>query len=166
MRKIQKPNSQGFTIIEVLIVLAIAGLIIAIVLFAVPVLQRNGRNTAIKSDANQLVAYASDFSANNDGAMPTAAATTVDNGAVTIGGAANTSPTEGSIQKGTQVTDQAYSAGAITPAVGTITLVIGGKCPGSVSGPSVAPVQSGRSVAAIYAIETSGSALAAKCVGS
>ena len=45
----QKTSEQkGFTIIEVMIVLAIAGLIILIVFLAVPALQRNGRNTQQK----------------------------------------------------------------------------------------------------------------------
>jgi prepilin-type N-terminal cleavage/methylation domain-containing protein len=50
--KLPSKNTNGFTIIEVIIVLAIAGLIILIVLLAVPALQRNARNTSRKSDAN------------------------------------------------------------------------------------------------------------------
>ena len=45
-----KKRNQGFTIIEVMIVLAIAGLIMLIVFLAVPALQRNQRNTARKQD--------------------------------------------------------------------------------------------------------------------
>jgi prepilin-type N-terminal cleavage/methylation domain-containing protein len=48
-------NIKGFTIIELMIVLAIAGLIILIVLLAVPALQRNSRNTARKTDATYMV---------------------------------------------------------------------------------------------------------------
>ncbi len=44
-------NQKGFTIIEVLIVLAIAGLIMLIVFLAVPALQRNSRNTQRANDA-------------------------------------------------------------------------------------------------------------------
>ena len=47
LSKLKKSN-QGFTIIEVMIVLAIAGLILLIVFLAVPALQRNGRNTTKK----------------------------------------------------------------------------------------------------------------------
>ncbi len=50
LRKQQK----GFTIIEVLIVLAIAGLILLIVFLAVPALQRNSRNTQRSSDASKI----------------------------------------------------------------------------------------------------------------
>ena len=42
---IGKKRAEGFTIIEVLIVLAIAGLILLVVFLAVPALQRNARNT-------------------------------------------------------------------------------------------------------------------------
>lgn len=41
---------QGFTIIEVLFVLAIAGVIMMIVFMAIPTLQRNARNSARKQD--------------------------------------------------------------------------------------------------------------------
>ena len=47
-------NKKGFTIIEVLIVLAIAGLILLIVFMAVPALQRNSRNTQRNNDAATL----------------------------------------------------------------------------------------------------------------
>ena len=49
-------NKQGFTIIEVMIVLAIAGLIVLVVFLAVPALQRNSRNTQRKQDAQSLLA--------------------------------------------------------------------------------------------------------------
>ncbi|TAH34077.1 type II secretion system protein [Candidatus Saccharibacteria bacterium] len=54
----------GFTIIEVLIVLAVAGLLLAILFYAVPAAQRNGRNYARKRMVgyitSQLPAYAND----------------------------------------------------------------------------------------------------------
>ena len=164
MRKIQKTNSRGFTIIEVLIVLAIAGLIIAIVLFAVPALQRNGRNTAIKSDANQIIGYVSDFTANNDGAPPTSV--TIASGTVTVHStAAGTSDTTGSIQKGTtqNTTVSGAQTTALAPAVGSVTINTGAKCDTANPGRSVT---STRSVAVFYSIETSGSATAVKCVSS
>ena len=54
LTKLQKRNTEGFTIIEVMIVLAIAALILLIVLLAVPALQRQFRNTAIKNDASSV----------------------------------------------------------------------------------------------------------------
>ena len=52
LRKLQKRkgNQEGFTIIEVLIVLAIAGLIMVVVFLAVPNLQKSQRNNSRKTD--------------------------------------------------------------------------------------------------------------------
>lgn len=47
-------KDDGFTIVEVMIVLAIAGLIILIVFLAVPALQRNSRNTQRSNDASMI----------------------------------------------------------------------------------------------------------------
>lgn len=51
-----KKKTEGFTIIEVLIVLAIAGLVMLIVFLAVPALQRNGRNNGRNADASRIAA--------------------------------------------------------------------------------------------------------------
>jgi len=60
----------GFTIIEVLIVLAIAGLILLIVFLAVPALQRNSRNTQRRSDVAKVLAAAQEWTNNNNGTWP------------------------------------------------------------------------------------------------
>jgi len=60
----------GFTIIEVLIVLAIAGLILLIVFLAVPALERSARNTQRKDDVGRITAAVSDFVSNNSGSLP------------------------------------------------------------------------------------------------
>ena len=73
-QQIKKSREQGFTIIEVLIVLAIAGLIILIVFLAVPALQRNSRNTSRREDASHLVGLVNEFIANNGGTLPSAIA--------------------------------------------------------------------------------------------
>ncbi len=160
----QKSNSKGFTIIEVMIVLAIAGLIILIVLLAVPALQRNGRNTAIKSDAGSVLGAVSDFSSNNEGAVPVSVG--VASGLVTVNGAASTTSATGKVQTGTAVTSVVGAPGAaVTPAVGAITVYIGAKCPDVISGATILPVAQARASAVVYAIESSGANLA-KCIGS
>ncbi|HTE22443.1 MAG TPA: type II secretion system protein [Candidatus Limnocylindria bacterium] len=60
-------REQGFTIIEVLIVLAIAGLIMLIVFLAVPALQRNSRNNARNSEAARISAAVTECLANRNG---------------------------------------------------------------------------------------------------
>lgn len=71
LKKLRKDN-KGFTIIEVMIVLAIAGLIMLIVFLAVPALQRNSRNTARKSDGGQLLSELSNVISNANGTNPAA----------------------------------------------------------------------------------------------
>jgi len=63
-------SDQGFTIIEVMIVLAIAGLILLIVFLAVPALQRSARNTQRKNDAAAVDAAISNYISDNNGAVP------------------------------------------------------------------------------------------------
>lgn len=70
MFKKLKKQSEGFTIIEVLIVLAIAGLIMLIVFLAVPALQRNQRNTSRRSDASRIGSAATNYATNNNGNLP------------------------------------------------------------------------------------------------
>ncbi len=64
----------GFTIIEVLIVLAIAALILLVVFLAVPALQRSQRNSARKNDAARVAASVVEYTSNNGNALPTTAA--------------------------------------------------------------------------------------------
>ena len=68
-----KNNQAGFTIIEVMIVLAIAGLILATVFVAVPALQRNQRNSARALDVSYLKAQFTQAASNNNGRQPTLA---------------------------------------------------------------------------------------------
>lgn len=70
MSNIKKRSEGGFTIIEVLIVLAIAGLIMLIVFLAVPALQRNSRNTQRKNDASAVASAIANFISNNGGTLP------------------------------------------------------------------------------------------------
>lgn len=64
---LKKTNQQGFSIIEVLIVLAIAGLIMLVVFLAVPALRRNAANDGRKNDAAKVSAAVTDCLANHNG---------------------------------------------------------------------------------------------------
>lgn len=59
----------GFTIIEVMIVLAIAGTILGIVFLAVPTLQRNSRNTQRNGDAYKILTAVNECMTNNNGSI-------------------------------------------------------------------------------------------------
>ena len=66
-------KQQGFTIIEVVLVLAIAGLIFLMVFLALPALQRGQRDTTRRSSLSTFTAQITQFQANNKGAVPATA---------------------------------------------------------------------------------------------
>lgn len=68
----QKTNKRGFTIIEVVLVLAIAALIFLMVFIALPALQRSQRDTARKQDVGTIASAVTSYTSNNRGAFPTA----------------------------------------------------------------------------------------------
>lgn len=63
-------NKKGFTIIEVVLVLAIAGLIFLMVFIALPALQRSQRNTQREDDISRFLTAANDYQTNNNGKIP------------------------------------------------------------------------------------------------
>ena len=69
-KTINNKDQKGFTIIEVLIVLAIAALILLVVFLAVPELQRSQRNSGRKSDIGKLIVSVNNFVANTNGTIP------------------------------------------------------------------------------------------------
>ncbi len=64
---------KGFTIIEVVLVLAIAGLIFLMVFIALPALQSSQRDTARKNDVSTVASAISTYTGNNRGQFPTTA---------------------------------------------------------------------------------------------
>ena len=63
-------KEKGFTIIEVVLVLAIAGLIFLMVFIALPALQRSQRDSQRKNDLNRAMAAVTSYTSNNRGALP------------------------------------------------------------------------------------------------
>ena len=153
LKNLQSKKEQGFTIIEVLIVLAVGGLIIAIVLLAVPALQRNQRNSARATDASRIATAAANFSADNNGRMPT---TTSAASILTDAG-----------QLGQYTLTAGATAGVntfnvTTTSVGTaptnsdqVTLVVAAKC-GTTSGTTTSTGANARQMALLYTVETTG----------
>jgi len=66
---------RGFTIIEVVLVLAIAGLIFLMVFIALPALQRSQRDTQRRNDYSSFSAAVSQYQTNNNGKLPANGAT-------------------------------------------------------------------------------------------
>lgn len=67
-------KEKGFTIIEVVLVLAIAGLIFLMVFIALPALQRSQRDAQRKNDLSRLTTALASYQSNNRGALPDASA--------------------------------------------------------------------------------------------
>lgn len=76
MAKTNINSKQGFTIIEVVLVLAIAGLIFLMVFIALPALQRSQRDTQRRDDYGMLSAAVTSYSASNGGKLTNLTATT------------------------------------------------------------------------------------------
>ena len=63
-------SGQGFTIIEVVLVLAIAGLIFLMVFVALPALQRSQRDTQRRNDMSRVATALTQYQASNNGKIP------------------------------------------------------------------------------------------------
>ena len=67
---INSKSRQGFTIIEVVLVLAIAGLIFLMVFIALPALQASQRDTQRRQDMARFASQIAQYQANNNGNPP------------------------------------------------------------------------------------------------
>ena len=70
MAKENKKSKEGFTMIEVVLVLAIAGLIFLMVFVALPALRRGQRDTQRRDDMARFASQLSQYQANNNGRVP------------------------------------------------------------------------------------------------
>ncbi len=68
-------KEKGFTIIEVVLVLAIAGLIFLMVFIALPALQRGQRDTQRESDLSRMNAQLTNYQSNNKNGIPSGTGT-------------------------------------------------------------------------------------------
>ncbi len=165
--KLKKIN-EGFTIVETLIVLAIAALILIIVLIAVPDLQRSGKNTNTTTDANNIATTVQSFEGNNDGAIPTAISQPATDGTITVSTGTVAAPTgavaTGHIQASEAISPQsgAYPFAAASPSTdGTIVVDFSASCTLATAGQTFPTGATGtttvdsRGVAILYEIETS-----------
>lgn len=75
----KKANTKykGFTIIEVVLVLAIAGLIFLMVFIALPALQRSQKDTQRRSDLSRFMSQIESYQTNNRNALPGSTMTAV-----------------------------------------------------------------------------------------
>lgn len=177
MLKQLRKRTEGFTIIEVMIVLAIAGLILLIVFLAVPALQRNSRNTQSKSDAAALLGATQEWSNNNNGISPTAT-TSCDVAciATAITGLAKTKNiTTMTVVPATGTAGAAFTNASVVPTLNNAVLISNAKCPngggaitiaGTPASGTVTVGTSTRQYVIVYGIEDRAGALTGICTES
>ncbi len=155
LNKLKNSNNKGFTIIEVMIVLAIAGLIILAVFLAVPALQRNSRNTQRKSDVGRIGSGAQTVINNNNGDLTKLTSATMQ---AELDQLAYYTKTNVSVS-----TAAAPAAAANTTTVDTVVVYKGAKCAAMTTGQG-AIVGTSRQVAVTYSTE-GGSGSVPNCTG-
>jgi len=149
-------KAQGFTIIEVVLVLAIAGLIFLMVFLALPALQRSQRDTQRKNDAARFMSQVINYQSNNAGTLPSTAVaspsapwTTFITNYLTTGGSTFNDPSTNA----TYIVNTLAIATAASTNVGTISLYGSARCNGSASTPVAG---TGGQIALIVPIEQGG----------
>lgn len=147
-----KKKTDGFTIIEVMIVLVIAAVIILIVFLAVPALQRNSRNTQRRNDVGRILASLTEHASNNNGSFPTTT-TEQTNWKNSIGTLSFYKDTTNNINYGLSGNTVYPTTASSSTSTSTVWVRIGHKCNGGVLTTTGA---SARTIAAMYAVETGG----------
>ncbi len=156
-----KKIQEGFTIIEVMIVLAIAGVIILMVFLAIPALQRNNRNTQIRNDVASVLGYVNEYSTNRNGALPKCIIAR-GNGDIVMNSetdcSAGNGDVVGTIRAGIAVKDDNAQVGD----TGEINIALNYKCATDTGGDKTGQVQTtktGRAFSALFKVETTSGSL-------
>lgn len=164
--RIQTKKS-GFTIIEVVLVLAIAGLIFLMVFLALPALQRSQRDTGRKNDVSTVVSALQSYLSNNRNSFGSG---------LTSANVISYVDRLGQYDKGTTTTPVDLSVNGAAGATGSITLLTtkmyvrtGVKCPASLPAPSANPTTGAlqaagsRQAVVVTALENDGTNYQAYC---
>ncbi len=112
--------AKGFTIIEVVLVLAIAGLIFLMVFIAWPALQRGQRDTQRREDVSRFISQLNSYATNNRGKVPSsseAMGTFVTN-YLQSGGDDFSDPSTGASEKGSMKYHYKFTCDGETPKSG------------------------------------------------
>lgn len=166
LNKVKNRKQEGFTIIEVLIVLAIAGLILLIVFLAVPALQRNSRNTQRRNDVAQILGAVTEYTNNNNGSLPASSANPGTAASNFNSQFVNANPNPGYYTTPANIV-WTNSAAAVAPAptagLDNVYVYNFAKCNGNAVQAVASGGQTSRSVIALYWIEGSGGTTVPQC---
>lgn len=149
-------NTQGFTILEILIALAMAGLILGLVFGAIPTLQRNGRNNSRRDDTTIVLQALSRHMLNNSANFPASDSY--------LNGYKLSYYDKSEVKRHARTADTA--TGLVVDKVTNldeIHIYNYAKCDANDQGLASSRGADYRDVVALYAIETSTSAVGSKC---
>ncbi len=161
MTKLNTKSKKGFTIIEVFLVLAIAGLIFLMVFVALPALQRSQRDTQRRDDLARVATAVTQYQTNNGGKLPGAGkeSNLINNylgGSEFVdpdGAAYNITIIDGTTGHTYDASNGKYAKGTLEFGDHTIYLIHKALCDGEVSTQSNAQA---RSYAILYKLEGTG----------
>lgn len=153
MNSTYKPKTQGFTIIEVVLVLAIAGLIFLIVFLALPALQRSQRDTQRKQDLSRFMSQLTQYQSNHQGSIPSGTGNGAWDTSFVSAYLTNNGQTFNDPQTGSSYTVNVYTTTTTQPsAAGQLYVYTGYNC----SGGSLNSTSKARDVAALIYLEQGG----------
>jgi prepilin-type N-terminal cleavage/methylation domain-containing protein len=122
-------KEKGFTLIEIVLVLAIAGLLLVIVFLAVSGAQKSRRDSQRKNDNARLLAQVEAYASNNNGVYP-----------ANLTAATFTTYVPSNFNDPTTGSAYALNGTTTTPASGTVTYRLGTACDGTTPGSRVVSV--------------------------
>jgi prepilin-type N-terminal cleavage/methylation domain-containing protein len=130
-------KEKGFTLIEIVLVLAIAGLLLVIVFLAVSGAQKSRRDTQRKNDLSRIAAQLESYASNQNGIYPTAVQfSAVAAGPLNFWGTYVLSGNYNDPTSGTVYTPGNWNAAPVFPVNGPalVTYRVGTACDGTVIG--------------------------------
>jgi prepilin-type N-terminal cleavage/methylation domain-containing protein len=160
MNILNKRKTEGFTIIEVVLVLAIAGLIFLIVFLALPALQRSQRDTQRKNDVSRMMSQLTQYQSNHQGNLPSGTGSGAWDASFVNAYLTNTGQTFNDPQSGSAYTvdvkGSTIPSTAVSGTTGNIFIYTNAKCDGSTAS-GMSTGSGSRSVAALMFLEQGGS---------
>jgi len=162
-------STAGFTIIETLTVLAIAGLILLIVFEAIPALERSSRNNSRRQDVQAILAAVSHYELNNSGNLPgTSASNFLQYSSLSYYD--NTVQYNSTPSDGIGVYLSPYGSGTSglishgpNTSIETVNIYNYQKCSPTTAGKSVNTAAGYSDIVALYALESSASTSSSEC---
>lgn len=149
-------KQQGFTIIEVVLVLAIAGLIFLMVFIALPALQRGQRDTGRKNDVSTVTSALNTYLSNNKGSFTGLTTDTLRSYVDSL--SQYDKSADLSLDTGT---------GAVTVTTNTVKVRTSATCPATMPAPGTLSITlsggSARQAAVVAALENNGSQAIVYC---